>query len=112
MYTISLSKNNMGVPNSSIIPKGYAQSIFSSNCDISSSSEISSKSFQKCFTNSRKIPIKIILNDDEEVISQENNSTTEDNSLHSLNCLNSPHSAVNFFPNIKEYKDYSKGKNL
>ena len=109
MYTVSLSKNESNLGNCSNISQGYGQFIFSPNCEVSST-EISNKSIQKGCLNSRKIPIKIILNDDEEVISQENNSTTEDNSLHSLNLMNSPHSAVNFFPSNKDHLDRYRGK--
>jgi len=109
MYTISLSKNESNLGNCSIISQGYGLSTSIQYSDLPST-EILNKSIQKGSLNSRKIPIKIILNDDEEVISQENNSTTEDNSLHSLNLMNSPHSAVNFFPSNKNHLDRYRGK--
>jgi hypothetical protein len=58
---------------------------------MNTSGEILNKNNQTHFTNHRKIPIKIILNDDEEVISQENNSdTTEENSLHNFYLSSNP----------------------
>jgi hypothetical protein len=108
MLTTLLSRN---YSTNTVSSNGFNQSIFSPTCDFNSSGEIfpkNQKDFQSTFTKQRKIPIKIILNDDEEVISQENNSeTTEENSLH------------NFYPgcvssiNSKEFKELKgKFKNL
>jgi hypothetical protein len=49
----------------------------------------------------RKIPIKIILNDDAEVVSQENNSyTTEENSIHNYYPNLSPPCEKCMYPNL------------
>ena len=75
MYTTLLSISNSTFTASSY---GYGQSIFSPAGDGLSSGEIlnsNQKHFQETFTKQRKIPIKVILNDDEEVIYQENNSS-------------------------------------
>ena len=76
-------------------PSGNTNSFLSSLSETQCQQEITFKSFQSTFTNQRKIPIKIILNDDEEV--QENNSETTDvNSLH------------NFYPNILSKNNLGK----
>ena len=90
MYTTS-QKDSLQIPS----PISNSKSFLSVVSDTSSQKEILNKSFQSCFTNQRKIPIKIILNDDEEV--QENNSDTTDvNSLH------------NFYPSF--FSKNKKGK--
>lgn len=77
MHTTSLF--NSGTNNLSNMPQTNSINYpFVSNLNECSS-------FLDKFPIQRKIPIKIILNDDEEVASIENNSeTTEENSIHDL----------------------------
>lgn len=100
MYTTLLSKNSSTGSTSS---NANGHSIFSPTCEVNTSGEYLNKTNHMTFTNQRRIPIKIILNDDEEVISQENNSdTTEENSLHNFYLASNS--------NLKEFKDFKRKK--